>query len=120
MSENENINKPVLLVDSECALCNKTVNFIVKHDGEENFRFVSLYSDEGKTLLKKHGFPEHYKESVVLVDNGSAHTKSDAALLTAKKLPGLFPVLYGFRFIPKKLRDKVYDFIARHRHKIFT
>ena len=111
--------KPILLIDSECTLCSKTVNFIVRHGGEERFRFISLYAEEGKEILKKHGFPKDYKESVVLVENGTAHTKSDAALLTAKKLPGLFPVLYGFKIIPKFVRDSVYDLIARHRHRIF-
>ena len=112
--------KPILLIDSECTLCSKTVNFIVRHGGEEKFRFVSLYSDEGKKILKEHRFPKDYKESVVLVENGRAHTKSDAALLTAKKLPGLFPVLYGLKIIPKVIRDSVYDFVARHRHRIFN
>lgn len=112
--------KPILLIDSECTLCSKTMNFIVRHGGEEKFRFLSLYSTEGKDVLKKHDFPAGYKESIVLVENGNAFTKSDAALLTAKKLPGIFPVLYGFKIVPKVIRDKVYDFVARHRHRIFT
>ena len=112
--------KPILLIDSECTLCSKTMNFIVRHGGENKFRFVSLYADEGKETLKKNGFPEDYRESVVLIENGSAYTKSDAALRTTKKLAGLFPVLYGFKIIPRVIRDSVYDFVARHRHRIFN
>jgi len=111
--------KPILLIDSKCTLCNKTVDFIKRNGGEDEFLFLSLFSEEGKETLKTHGFPENYTESVVLVENGNAYIKSEAALRTSKKLNGLYPVLYKFKIIPKKVRDKVYDLIARHRHRIY-
>lgn len=112
--------KPVLLIDSKCTLCSKTMNFIVRHGGEDKFQFLSLYSDAGRQILKKHGFPEHYDKSVVLVENGTAYSKSDAALRTTRKLNGFLPMIYGLKIIPKKFRDWVYDLIARHRHRFFN
>ena len=59
-------------------------------------------------------------DSVVLIDPGVAfYIKSDAALEVGKSLKGyrtLSKILY---LIPSKIRDIVYDFIARNRYTWF-
>ncbi len=112
------INKPVLLVDSNCKLCSKSVQFIIKHGGEDKYNFYSLNSNEGREFLQKYNYPEDYSESIVLVENGKAYIKSDAALRVARNLNGILPVIYRFTIVPKRIRDSVYDFVSRHRHKI--
>jgi predicted DCC family thiol-disulfide oxidoreductase YuxK len=118
MNKNENINKPVLLIDSECKFCSRSMQFIMKHGGEDKYIFHSLYSTEGREILQKYNFPEDYSESIVLIENEKAYIKSDAALSIAKKLNGILPALYWFRVVPKKIRDAAYHFVSRHRHKI--
>jgi len=80
--------------------------------------FLSLYSDEGKQLLKKHGLPQDYNKSLVLIEDDKLYLKSDAALKIARRLDGIWPVFYYFRFVPRFIRDAVYDIISRHRHKL--
>jgi predicted DCC family thiol-disulfide oxidoreductase YuxK len=118
MSKNENTNKPVLLVDSDCKFCSKSVQFIIKHGGENKYDFYSLNSDEGREILKKYDFPKDYDKSIVLIENEKAYIKSDAALRVSKNLDGILPALYRFKIVPKNIRDSVYDFVSRHRHKI--
>ncbi len=118
MGKNENTNKPVLLIDSECKFCSRSMQFIIKHGGEDKYIFHSLYSDEGREILQKYDFPEDYSESIVLIENGKAYIKSDAALRIAKNLNGILPALYWFRVVPKTIRNAAYNFVSRHRHRI--
>jgi predicted DCC family thiol-disulfide oxidoreductase YuxK len=44
--------------------------------------------------------------------------RSDAALRIAAYLGGIWTVLTPARLLPRVLRDRAYDFVARHRHHI--
>ena len=114
----ESKKKDIVLVDDECALCNKSVNFIIRKGGEEYFRFLSLYSDEGKALLRKYHLPRDYSESVVLIHGENVYLKSGAFLRISKHLGGVYPLLYWLKIIPRRLRDAVYDMVAKHRHHL--
>ncbi|MFW5821152.1 MAG: thiol-disulfide oxidoreductase DCC family protein [Bacteroidota bacterium] len=111
-------NKPVLLIDDECVLCNKTVNFIIRNGGEGKFEFLSLYSERAKKLLNEKGLPEDYKESVVLIEGEKLYLKSNAVLKVTEKLEGIVKILSWSKILPSGLRDGIYDMIAKHRHKI--
>ncbi len=111
---------PVLLVDSECAVCNLSVNFIRKNlKKDQDINFYSLYSDDAEKYLKKYNLPSGYKDSLVYIENDRAFLRSDAALRIARRLKGLYPALGVFRIIPKPIRDYFYKLIAKHRHRIF-
>lgn len=109
-------DKNIVLLDADCALCNKSAAFIMQHSNEEKFSFLSLYKPEAKQLLKKHGLPEDYTKSLVLIKNEKAYLKSDAALKIARELNGGWPLFYSFIVIPRFIRDAFYNLIARHRH----
>jgi predicted DCC family thiol-disulfide oxidoreductase YuxK len=108
---------PVLLVDSKCAVCNKAVRFIRKHQRNDRvIMFRSLYDDEGKKYLRKYGLPEDYDDSLVLIEEGVAYLSSDAVLRVAAFMKGAFPLFTVFLYIPRKGRDFLYNLIAKHRH----
>ncbi len=110
--------KPILLIDDECVFCNKTVGFIMRNGGEEKFRFISLYSPEGKEILKEHAMPEDYTDSVVLIERSRVYLKSEAVLRIARELSGLVKIISWAKIIPPRFRNTVYDMIASHRHKL--
>ena len=105
----------IVLFDGVCNLCNGAVRFILARDPEARFRFASLQSDVARRLLN--GAPP--AETMVLIEAGKVHTKSDAALRIARQLHAPWPLLYGFVAIPRSLRDAVYDWVARHRYAWF-
>ena len=112
-----NLPKQIVLFDGVCNFCNSSINFIIKHDKKGVFKFAPLQSDYGKSVLgDKNG---NIPESVILIDGVTLYDKSTAALKIAKKLDGLWPILYGFIIIPKPLRDLVYNWIAKNRYKWF-
>lgn len=58
-------------------------------------------------------------DSVVLIENGKAFTKSTAALRIAKQLTGGWPLFYACIVIPAFIRDGIYDLVAKYRYSIF-
>jgi len=111
--------RPVILFDGVCNLCTGAVQFVLERDPEGRFDFASLQSAAARRLLDESGAASPLPDSIVLLDDAGVHTRSDAALRISAHLRAPWPLLRGFRFVPKPLRDGVYDFIARRRHLWF-
>jgi len=114
-----NNTHPVILFDGVCNLCNSSVQFIIKRDPGAKFRFSSLQSENAKQLLQQAGLDHTMTDTVVLLYHGRAYTQSDAALQIARRLTGLWPVLYVLIVIPRPVRNAVYNWIARNRYRWF-
>jgi len=110
---------PVVLFDGVCSFCNSSVNFIIDHDPSALFRFAPLQSETGKGFLLQSGLMDKKIDSIVLIENGKAFTRSTAALRIARKLSFPFNLLALFQMIPPLVRDGVYDWIARNRYRWF-
>jgi predicted DCC family thiol-disulfide oxidoreductase YuxK len=119
MSSERADGHPVLLFDGVCNLCNRWVQFIIRHDPDGVFRFAPLQSDVGTELLRECGLSADHLDSLVLVEDDNYYTKSDAALRTATHLGGVFRLGWPFQFVPRRLRDWVYDIVADNRYDWF-
>jgi predicted DCC family thiol-disulfide oxidoreductase YuxK len=93
------------------------VQFIIKKDKKEQFRFAPLQSDAGARLLRQYGLSTTDLDSFVLIHQGHAYKRSSGALRVAKLLGGGWRLLYGLIVIPKFIRDAVYKFVAKNRYK---
>jgi predicted DCC family thiol-disulfide oxidoreductase YuxK len=111
--------RPILLFDGVCNLCNGAVKFIIAQDPKGKYAFASLQSAVGEALLRRHNLPTQHIDTVVLVEEGKVYTRSSAGLRVAKGLGGVWTLLYVFMVVPKPIRDAVYDFIARNRYRWF-
>lgn len=113
-------NKKIILFDGVCNLCNNSVNFIIKHDKKDVFRFASLQSEIGQKLVSERGLDPDELDSIVLIEPGIAYyRKSTAALEISRELSGGYSLLKNFLFLPESLRDVVYDLVANNRYKWF-
>ncbi len=110
--------KRIVLFDGDCNFCDTNVQFIIKRDPVGHFYFTSLQSEKGQALIKKYAIPKEV-DSLILIENGKAYAKSTAALRIAKKLDGLWHLLFILTLIPRRLRDRVYDYVAQNRYKWF-
>ncbi len=115
----DNSNHITVLFDGVCNLCNGTVQFVIKRDRAAIFRFASLQSDYAQRLLRQVNLPANQLYSVIVFEDGVAYQKSDAALRIARHLSGFWRWLYIFRFVPKFIRDGLYNFIATNRYRFF-
>ncbi len=112
--------KKIILFDGVCNLCNGAINFVIKRDKNDVFRYASLQSDIGKQLIAERNIDITKIDSILLIDPNTAfYYKSTAALQIAKQLSGIYPLLSVFIILPTFLRDWVYDFIAKNRYKWF-
>lgn len=110
---------PVILFDGVCNLCSSVVQFVIKRDPKNLFRFASLQSNFGKNLLQTFDLSTKTFNSFILYKDGKIYTKSTGALLVAKELSGVWPLLSIFIIVPPFLRNTVYNFIARNRYQWF-
>ncbi|WP_424018102.1 thiol-disulfide oxidoreductase DCC family protein [Halorientalis pallida] len=115
----DEIQRPVLLFDGVCNLCNRSLRLLVKFDHAGRFRFAPLQSPVGKELLTRHGLDSDYFDSIVLIDGDDYYTKSEAALRVCRELDGPLPLLYALMAVPEGVRDRVYDFVGDHRYQVF-
>jgi predicted DCC family thiol-disulfide oxidoreductase YuxK len=111
-------NKNIILFDGVCNLCDASVQFIIKHDTKDLFRFVALQSDLGIEIINYIGIDAKNTDSIILYKPGIAYYyKSSAALEIAKELGGLFSFGTVFKVIPEIFRNQIYDYIAKNRYK---
>jgi len=126
----DGIDRPVLLFDGVCNLCNGTVRAVVRLDSEGEILFAPLQSAVGRELLERTGLSPEYFDSVVLVEptrsrtagedsDWKTSTKSEAILRVCRRLDGPLPLLSLLVYLPEGLRDRVYDLVAEHRYRIF-
>jgi len=108
-------NRPVLFFDGDCSLCNGSVRFILRHERAPELLFASLQSEVARVKLKGIELPD----SLVLLQGESILLKSDAVLRVCSMLKGWPSWFAKFYFVPKPLRDMVYDLIARMRKPLF-
>jgi len=118
MGANNPVEHPVVFFDGVCNLCNSSINFIIKRDRKGLFRFSPLQGKYATTALPAELTNKERLPSLVLLDT-QVKVKSTAALSIAKRLTGLWPLLYVFIVIPAFVRHLIYDFVAKNRYKWF-
>jgi predicted DCC family thiol-disulfide oxidoreductase YuxK len=116
----ESLPASIVLFDGECSFCNRSIQFIIRHDPGKRFQFASLHAPVAQQQLLQAGVRrEHLPDSIVLLEQDRVYTKSTAALRIARRLSGLWPLAYVFLLVPPLLRDAVYDLVARNRYRWF-
>lgn len=115
----ENEHKGFILFDGICNFCDASINFIIRHDKKDYFRFVPLQTPTAKQLLQQFNMEHLPMDSIVLIENNKVYKRSSAILRISRKLNGIYPLLYGFMILPRFIRDAAYDLAARNRYKWF-
>lgn len=119
LSEKIPSEKKLILFDGVCNFCNFWVNFIIDRDEKDLFRFASLQSDFGQSILKNLNLSTKDFDTFVLIEGKKCFIKSTAALKVVKDISGWLKILYPFIILPEFIRDLVYNLIAKNRYKIF-
>ena len=111
-------NKQLILFDGVCNLCNRSVQFIIRHDKKDKFLFTALQSNVGKKIIQEFIIDTSKTDSILLYspDKGLS-LRSTAALNIAKQLRFPINTLIIFIIIPNFIRNWIYDLIARNRYK---
>jgi len=127
----ESMAYPLILYDGVCGLCNRFVQFVLRHDRKAIFRFASLQGPLAARILSRASPAE--LDTVYVVPNfdpensaveaqlnGARLSRSNAVLFVLRELGGFCRALaFAFRLCPRFLRDWGYRIIARHRYRTF-
>ena len=116
MMNNNYDDKLIILFDGVCNMCVWSIQFIIKRDASDVFRFASLQSKEGENFIKKYNLNI---DSIVLIQDGVVKRKSTAVLSILSHLCTVWRCLIIFYLIPYPIRDIIYDVIARGRYFLF-
>jgi predicted DCC family thiol-disulfide oxidoreductase YuxK len=108
----------VILYDGVCVFCSRWVRFVAARDVKQRFRFTAIQSGYGTRLAQAFGIDPKDPDTNAVVHGGEVFFKSDAALTVLSHLPG-WSWARALRFVPKPLRDAIYDLVARNRYRIF-
>jgi len=112
--------KNTILFDSKCNLCSKSVKKVMKLDKNNIFRFISNNSDYGKELINEFNLDSITTKTIILFTIEKEFLiKSDAAISIITRLNVFFKIFNILLVIPKVIRDKVYDYVAKNRYKWF-
>ena len=109
----------IVFFDGVCNLCNRSVNFLIKHDKKGVLKFASLQSAFAKNTLPKSLLDSEALDSILFYTDGKYYEKSNAILKLCKTLGGFFYVFQLGYLLPPFLRNGVYTLIANNRYRWF-
>jgi len=112
------VDDGTILFDGICVLCSWWVRFVIKRDPAARFRFVPIQSPYGGMLADRFGINADAPETNVIVADGIAHFKADAAIAVLTELPG-WSWSSVLRLVPRPHRNWLYDRFARNRYRLF-
>lgn len=107
-----------MFFDGVCGLCNWTVDFVMRRDRQQQFRFAPL---QGATAEHFLGPEDRVRlHSVVIMHQGKVWRKSSAIVRMLWLLGGFWGLCGWLLWIvPRPLRDLAYRLIAMNRYRLF-
>jgi len=130
-------NRPIVLFDGKCNLCNAGVQLILDQDSSSsdprgNLRVAALQSRVGKVLLSRLS-PKQQKsvlslsteegttyKSIVVAGKHRTYLNSAACIEIGKSLKGpLRIVAILASLVPSIIRDPIYKLLSRYRKRLF-
>lgn len=114
----------LVLYDGVCGLCNRLVRFVLANDRREVFKYASLQSATGTSMVGRWGGdPRALTSFYVIADFRTPHarvfTRSDATLFVAGQLGWPWRIIGVGALVPKPVRDAMYDLVGRMRYRVF-
>jgi predicted DCC family thiol-disulfide oxidoreductase YuxK len=118
-------SNPIVLYDGVCGLCNRLVQFVLKNDRNDVFRFASLQSKFAEQILVRHRLRSESLETVyVVLDYGLAEervlSRLNAVVYVLQQLGGSLTYVSALlRVLPAPVQNFLYGLVARNRYRVF-
>ena len=135
--------QPILFFDGVCGLCNRFVDFMLRTDSKDRFRYSPLQGETARRLLEmddqaggreagnpRTGDPEPGNpeagnpeagdlRSFIFLDTDRRFEQSNAVLHALIRLGGAWRLIAVLYIFPRPVRDLVYRVVARNRYRWF-
>jgi predicted DCC family thiol-disulfide oxidoreductase YuxK len=116
--------RALLLYDGVCALCNGVVQFLMKRDKLDRFRYAPLQSDLGREVLARfeiYSFPDGVMLlTEALTPSQHLYQRSDGFTAALRLLGAPWGMVGAvLELVPRSLREWGYGIVARFRYRLF-
>jgi predicted DCC family thiol-disulfide oxidoreductase YuxK len=112
-------DRPILIFDGNCVLCSSFVQFILRTDRKRRFRLLAAQTPLGAALYQHLGLNPTDYETNILLEDGRAWLKSEGSLRIFAGLGLPWSLMSVGRLLPRPVRDRLYDIVARNRLRWF-
>jgi len=109
----------VIIFDGICNLCCGWIQYLIRKDKTMKFRFVSIQSETGQKLLNKVDGNVKQRESIIYLKENKYYLESSAVIEILSDVGGLWKLIVVLKLIPKPIRNKLYQIIAKKRYRFF-
>lgn len=110
---------PIALMDAECALCCFGARMIDRLDRSGEIRICPVQTVLGRALLGHYGIRVDSPETWLLLERGRVLGGFDAVIRVGERSGGWGRAVSVLRIVPRALRNRIYDWIARNRYRWF-
>ena len=112
-------DRPILIFDGHCVLCSAFAQFILRHDRARRFRLLAAQTPLGTALYRHLGLHPTDYETNILLEDGQVWLKSEGSIRVFERLGFPWSLMASGRVLPRPLRDRLYEVIARNRRRWF-
>jgi len=111
-------DRPVIVFDGHCVFCSGWAGFVLRHDRAGRYKLLRAQSGLGAALYRHYGLdPVDYQTNILLADGG-IWLKSEGSIRMAEGLGLPWSLVGVLRLMPRRLRDALYELVARNRFRI--
>lgn len=112
-------DRPIVVVDGLCVLCSGFARFVLTHDRRGRYRLVTAQSPLGAALYGHYGLRGTDYDSNILLADGRIWLKSEGSIRIFEGLGFPWSMAAAVRLLPRAVRDRLYDVVARNRYRWF-
>jgi predicted DCC family thiol-disulfide oxidoreductase YuxK len=112
-------DKPIIVFDGHCAVCSGWAQFVIRHDPNARYRLLAAQTPLAASLFTHYGLDPLDYESNILIADGNAWFKSEGTIRMWEGLGWPLLVMGVLRVLPRAVRDRGYDVLARNRFRWF-
>ncbi|SEB79486.1 Predicted thiol-disulfide oxidoreductase YuxK, DCC family [Rhizobiales bacterium GAS188] len=112
-------DRPIVVFDGHCVICSAFARLIMRRDRERRFRLLAAQTPIGAALYAHFGLVASDYESNILLEDGRAWLKSEGSIRIFEQLGFPWSLISVARLLPRPLRDRLYQIIARNRLRWF-
>lgn len=113
--------KADIIFDGQCGLCHRSVQWILKREVRPYYRFISSSHPIAIDILaqyqQQHDSTPDPTQTLILSEEGTLFTQSDAALRIVKHLKWPWRFLVIGKLVPKAMRNWIYMLISKNRYR---
>lgn len=112
-------SRPLVLFDGVCNLCDGFVQFVLKHEQDNELMFTSLQGEAGSYVIAHHQLPAGFDKSILVYEGGKLYQKSQAVFRIIRHLRNPYKAFGVLKIVPGFIRNFVYDMVAKNRYGMF-